>query len=92
MLTVKDIFIINSTVYSIAIMCVQHWERYQIFMHDFLEIYIQKLQDTSMYNLILKMKYFKGHAYSENLNNTNEPCVIKNYSFCNHWFDTVANC
>ena len=29
-------------------------------MHDFLQIYVQKLQDTSIYNFILKIKYFVG--------------------------------
>ena len=43
-------------------MCVQHRRegQYQILMHDFLQIYVQKLQDTSMYSFIFKIKYFLG--------------------------------
>lgn len=43
-------------------MCVQYRGKgqYQILMHGFLQIYVQKLQDTSMYNFIFKIKYFVG--------------------------------
>lgn len=57
-LTVKDIFIINSTVYNIALWVYNIGNDIKYSCTILFEIYIQKLRDMSMYNFILKIKYF----------------------------------
>lgn len=57
-LTVKDIFIINSTVYNIALWVYNMGSDIKYSCTILFEIYIQKLWDMFMYNFILKIKYF----------------------------------